>query len=89
MFRLIFAGADDANFAKLSKNLPIHLRGGGQDPATEGGKATRALESRMKAMGFAKVMMIVDQDNRHECLNDTNRQEVMDSFAAWLDATLA
>lgn len=89
VFRLIFSGADDANYTKLSKNLPIHLRGGGKDPATEGGKATKALADRMNRMGFTNITTLVDPDNRHECLNDTNRQEVMDSFAAWLDATLA
>ena len=89
VFRLIFAGANDANFSKLPKNLPILLRGGGKDPATDGGKATRALRDRMGKMGFTGVTTIVDPDNRHECLNDTNRQEVMDGFAAWLDATVA
>ena len=89
VFRLIFQGADNANFSNLSKSLPIHLRGGGKDPATEGGKATLALAARMAKMGFSNVTTLVEPETRHECLNDTNKQEVMDTFATWLDTTLA
>lgn len=89
VFKLIFAGADDRNFSKLSKNLPVHLRGGGHDPATDFAKATKNLSDRMKAMGFAKVTTAIGQDNRHECLNDINRDEVTADFIGWLDRILA
>lgn len=85
VFKLIFAGADDRNFSELSKNLPIHLRGGGHDPATDFAKATKSLSDRLTHMGFSEVTTDIGPDNRHECLNDTNRQEVMDSFVAWLN----
>ena len=85
VFRLIFTGADDRNFSKLSKNLPIHLRGGGHDPATDFAKATKSLSARLAHMGFRQVTTDIGPDNRHECLNDTNRQEVMDGFVTWLN----
>jgi alpha-beta hydrolase superfamily lysophospholipase len=85
VFKLIFAGADDRNFSKLPKNLPVHLRGGGHDPATDFAKATKALATRLSRMGFANVTTDIGPDNRHECLNDTNRQEVEDRFVAWLN----
>ncbi len=87
--KLIFAGADDRNFSRLSKNLPIHLRGGGHDPATDFAKATKNLSDRMKAMGFANVTTTIGPDNRHECLNDINRGEVTSNFIGWLDRILA
>ncbi|MGB8817256.1 MAG: alpha/beta hydrolase [Rhizobiaceae bacterium] len=85
VFRLVFAGADDRNFSKLSKNLPIHLRGGGHDPATDFAKATNALSDRLAKMGFSAVTTDIGPENRHECLNDTNRREVVDNFVRWLD----
>lgn len=89
VFKLIFHGANNANFAKLPKSLPIHLRGGGHDPATDFAKATKQLSDRLAGMGFAKVTTVIDPHNRHESLNDTNRDEVTRNFIGWLDRILA
>ncbi len=88
VFKMVFHGANDANFKNLPKALPINLRGGGHDPATEFGKATKELSSRLAKMGFSNVTMEIGPDNRHECLNDTNRDEVTDKFVRWLDENL-
>lgn len=83
VFDLIFAGADNRNFSAVPRDLPINLIGGGKDPATDGGKATRALAGRLKAMGFGDVEARVLPDTRHESLNEINRDAVMEDFAAW------
>jgi alpha-beta hydrolase superfamily lysophospholipase len=88
VFKLIFHGANDVNFTNLSKTLPINLRGGGHDPATEFSKATTALSNRLSQMGFSNVTTLIGPDNRHECLNDTNRDEVVSEFVVWLDHIL-
>jgi alpha-beta hydrolase superfamily lysophospholipase len=88
VFKLVFHGANDANFANLPKALPINLRGGGHDPATEFGKATMQLSERLSKMGFSNVTTAIGPDNRHECLNDTNRDEVVDKFVLWLEEIL-
>ncbi len=88
VFKLIFHGANDANFANLPKALPINLRGGGHDPATEFSKASTTLSNRLSKMGFSNVTTTIGPDNRHECLNDTNRDEVVDRFVMWLDEIL-
>lgn len=88
IFKLVFHGATNANFAKLKKALPIHLRGGAHDPATDFGKATTALSNRLAKMGYSNVTTMIGPDNRHECLNDTNRAEVMDRFVTWLTVIL-
>lgn len=89
VFRLIFIGADDRSFARLPKNLPIHLRGGGHDPATDRAKATANLSARLAHMGFTQVTTVIGPDNRHECLNDINRDEVTSGFTAWLNQVTA
>jgi alpha-beta hydrolase superfamily lysophospholipase len=85
VFKFIFEGADDRSFAKVPKGLPVHLRGGGHDPATEGGKAVTQLAERMKAMGLTNLSLVIGPDNRHECLNDINRDEVTADLICWLD----
>ena len=83
VFEFIFTGADDGNFADIRRELPFHLVGGQKDPATDGGKAVRALAARMGAMGFSNLETTVYDETRHESLNEVNRDQVMEDFAAW------
>lgn len=83
LFGFIFEGADDANFSSAGKTLPINLVGGEKDPATDGGKAVRHLENRMRRMGFSNLVSKVYAKTRHESLNEINRAVIMGDFAAW------
>ncbi len=88
VFGFIFADADDANFAKVRRELPVLLVGGEKDPSTGNGKAVRHLHDRMKRMGFSNLVSRIYAETRHESLNEVNRQAVMEDFAAWLDGVL-
>ena len=88
LFGLIFAGADDANFANVRRNLPVNLVGGEKDPATDGGKAVEHLAGRMRRMGFSNLVSTIYPDTRHESLNEVNRNIIMEDFAAWLEGVL-
>ncbi|KGF67075.1 lysophospholipase [Hoeflea sp. BAL378] len=88
VFELIYAGATAGNLAKLPKALPIHLVGGARDPATDRGEAVNWLEARMREAGLARVTLQILPDTRHETLNEINRDQSMQDFAAWLDAVL-
>jgi alpha-beta hydrolase superfamily lysophospholipase len=88
LFGFVFHGADDRNFASVRKELPFLLVGGEHDPATDGGKAVHALAGRMRAMGFSNLQSKVYTETRHETLNEINRDEAMQDFAAWLDSAL-
>lgn len=89
VFRLIFAGADDANLGKLSRNLPIHLRGGGRDPATDFAKATKALATRFQKLEFENVNLVIDPECRHESLNEINRDQITAEFIDWANIVVA
>lgn len=89
LFGFIFYGADNANFAKLRKDLPIMLVCGDKDPSNNNGKGMINLSSRMKAMGFSNLTTKVYAEARHETLNDINRDEAMADFARWADASVA
>ena len=88
LFVGVEAGADAANFTTLPKDLPIHLVGGEHDPATEGGKAVRVMDNRLRRAGFSNVSCTVYTDTRHETLNELNRDKAQEDFAAWLDEVL-
>jgi alpha-beta hydrolase superfamily lysophospholipase len=88
VFDLVFAGADDGNFAGVRRDLPFNLVGGQRDPATDGGKAVEALAGRLRRMGFSNLVSKVYPETRHESLNEINREPIMADFAGWLDRML-
>jgi alpha-beta hydrolase superfamily lysophospholipase len=88
VFGFVFFGADDRNFSRLQRNLPINLVGGEEDPATDGGKAVEHFAARLRRMGFSNLVSTVYADTRHESLNELNRNVIMEAFAAWLEQTL-
>lgn len=88
VFRMIFAGGDATNLARLPKSLPVHLIGGAHDPASDNGKAIGWLADRMRRAGMTNVTAEVLPETRHETLNEINRDDAMADFAAWLDAQL-
>jgi alpha-beta hydrolase superfamily lysophospholipase len=88
LFRLVFFGADDRNFAGVRRDMPLSHVGGEMDPATEGGKAVRQLAERMKGVGFSNVTTRVYAETRHESLNELNRNVITEDFAAWAGSAI-
>ena len=83
VFRLVFAGADDRRLEALRRDFPLHLRGGGQDPATAMGKAVRDLEARLARHNFTDFECTVAGDGRHETLNDLGREVAISDITGW------
>jgi alpha-beta hydrolase superfamily lysophospholipase len=83
IFSMVFAGADDGNFASIRRDLPFSLVGGGADPSTENGVAVEELAERMRRMGFSGVQSKIWPETRHEGLNDINRDEITAGFVDW------
>ncbi|TCP90435.1 alpha-beta hydrolase superfamily lysophospholipase [Rhizobium sp. PP-CC-2G-626] len=83
LFRMSYAGAQPDRLRRLPPGMPINLVGGGEDPATEKGKAMRWLQARMKTAGLREVTATIYPGARHETLNDTIREQAIDDFSAW------
>jgi len=81
----IRTGANDAQLSKIRDDLPMHLLAGGQDPCSDKGKAVERLYDRLKQSGIRDITYKHYEDNRHEALNELNRDEVMQGFVNWLD----
>ncbi|UIK03568.1 alpha/beta hydrolase [Neorhizobium galegae] len=73
---------------RLAKTLPIHLIGGAEDPATNGGREILWLSEHFKRSGFSNVTTKIWPGTRHETLNDTVRARATAEFAAWARAAL-
>ncbi|GEO83822.1 MULTISPECIES: alpha/beta hydrolase [Alphaproteobacteria] len=89
VFTLTFRGATPEQLDRLPRNMPIHLVGGAEDPATEKARAMQWLGRRLAKAGFAAVTTRIYPGMRHETLNETGRNEATQDFIHWCDAVSA
>ncbi len=85
LLNAIKVGSDDTKLAEIRPDLPIHLLAGGKDPCSDEGKAVERIYNRMNKVGLKDVTLKVYPDNRHEALNELNRDEVTQGFIDWLN----
>ncbi len=67
----------------LADDLPVLLIAGSRDPVSAGGRGTRVLADAYRKAGLDDVTVKIYDDGRHELLNETNRQEVMEDIVRW------
>jgi len=87
--KAIKIGANDNELTKIRNDLPIHLSAGGKDPCSDYGKAVERVHTRLKKTGIQDLALTIDPDNRHEALNELNRDNTMTEFVTWLDERFA
>ena len=75
-----------ANAETLPKDLPLLIVSGEMDPVGDMGKGVRKVYKLYTDAGIADVTLKLFKDARHELLNETNRKEVYDFLAGWLEA---
>src|SRR5439155_1929956 len=85
MMRNAATAWDQANEARIPKDLPVLLITGEADPVSQGGRTVRELEARYQAAGIKDVTGLYYPDARHELLNETNRDTVQEDVVGWLD----
>lgn len=89
LFELTFRAPQKRHLDRLPRDIPLHLVCGGQDPATEGGKAMLWLSNHLKAQSFSRISAEIYQDMRHETLNEIGADAVIAAFADWCDGAVA
>jgi len=76
-----------AAIASLPAQLPVYLFSGSEDPVHSEEKGLQRILTVYRH-SFSKVTYKLYSGGRHEMLNETNRQEVIDDLARWLSTTL-
>ncbi len=89
LFELTFRAPQRPHLDRLRRDLPIHLVGGGKDPATDNAKAISWLANHLKRAGFSRITTEIYPDMRHETLNEIGAEEAISSFADWCRAVVA
>lgn len=84
VIRQVMPGALD----RVRKDLPIYVVVGDEDPLNDHLARLQPVLDRFKDAGFTKVTLKIYPGGRHEMLNETNRQEVVEDLKAWLEAAV-
>jgi alpha-beta hydrolase superfamily lysophospholipase len=74
--------------ARIPKSLPLYIFSGSADPVGNMGKSPAALAKAYRALGIKDLQFVLYPEARHELLNETNREEVMEAMLLWLKSRL-
>lgn len=80
--------ARGTNFDKIPKTLPIFVMAGCDDPVGNYGRAPAAFAERCKAAGIRDVDIRLYEEDRHEILNEKDKDRVLEDLFVWLKAHL-
>ncbi|NRP86117.1 Phospholipase YtpA [Ensifer adhaerens] len=89
IFELSFRAPQKTYLDRLRRDMPIHLTGGGKDPATDNGKAISWLSNHLKSAGFSHITIAIHPDMRHETLNEIGAAQAISDFADWCEKVTA
>lgn len=73
------------NLAKIPSELPIYIFSGEADPVGGFGKGVHRLTNELAAVGIKNLKLKFYPDGRHEMINETNKDQVFNDIASWLN----
>ena len=85
MFTSIAEASKKENLARMPKDLPVLFVAGSDDPVGNFGKGVEQVRKRFQEAGLADVTWKIYENDRHEILNETDRQTVYEDLGVWLD----
>jgi alpha-beta hydrolase superfamily lysophospholipase len=72
----------------IPKDLPILFAAGTDDPAGNCGKGVRKVYEKYKASGIQDVTLQLYAGDRHELLNETDREQVYEDLRTWMESRI-
>jgi alpha-beta hydrolase superfamily lysophospholipase len=84
LFEVISYIQDDKNIRKIPEELPIYLISGEEDPVGNYGKGVRNIYKKYKKCGIKDISMKLYPNDRHEILNELDRNEVYTDVLRWI-----
>lgn len=87
-FHALFTGLRNLHhhkpFADHDKNIPVLLLSGERDPVSDMGKGVHNLAKLIRKSGVRQVDVKLYKEGRHEMLNETNREQVLNDVYGWI-----
>lgn len=72
------------NIAKIPKNLSVFLIAGEEEPVGNYGKAVKNVYEIYKKAGIKDISIKLYKNDRHELINETDKEDVYDDIRHWL-----
>lgn len=88
LFELISRLHNSENLDRIPKKMPVLMISGAVDPVGDYGKGVRKAYDSLRGAGMENVSLKLFEGGRHELLNETNRDEVMQHIYKWLEETV-
>ncbi|HHZ02025.1 MAG TPA: alpha/beta hydrolase [Tissierellia bacterium] len=85
LFRLILQMNDKSQINNISKDLPLLLVSGQNDPVGDFGKGVHKTYNMYKALGMKNISMKLYAEDRHEILNELDREQVYEDILRWIE----
>lgn len=88
LFEAIHFCCNPENTARIPKKLPLFIVSGEQDPVGGLGKGVKEVYDMHKECGALDVTYKLYENDRHEILNETDRQLVFEDILAWMNVRI-
>lgn len=85
MFEAVLYDNQIKNVRKIRKNLPIFLLSGANDPVGDFGKGVEKVYNLLQEVGVNDITYCLYKDNRHEILNETDRNQIYRDILFWCE----
>ncbi|MDO4488804.1 MAG: alpha/beta hydrolase [Eubacteriales bacterium] len=85
MFHSINLLSKDSYIGRMPKELPVFIVAGEDDPVGDYGKAPKEVYNKFKELGMKDVEKKLYYGDRHEILNEDDRETVYEDIREWLD----
>lgn len=86
LFRTIEEAINPKRMAKMPKKLPLLILSGDKDPVGGNGRGVRKFETTLKKIGMKNVTCHLYPENRHELINDLDKDQVFKDIRKWCNA---
>lgn len=88
LFELISRLHSRQNLERIPDSLPVYMVSGTADPVGGYAGGVRKAYDSLKAAGLENIELKLYEGGRHELLNETNRDEIMQGIYEWLERTV-
>lgn len=88
LFELISRAKNPDYLAQIPKELPILIVSGEQDPVGEYGEGVKKAYQALVDVGITNLKLTLYPEDRHELLNELDKEKVMDDIVGWLSKFL-
>lgn len=85
LFELISRIQKKKNLEKIPLTLPVLIISGRDDPVGDYGRGVKAAYKSLENIGMKKLSMKLYDTDRHELLNETDRESVYEDVCNWIE----